>query len=73
MKHNYKIYAKALVQALDLKDSEEKIISNFLNLLIKNNDLSQIKKLLIMLKNCYMKNQIKKRLQLRQQEIMRVY
>lgn len=46
MKHNYKIYAKALVRALDLKISEEKIISNFLNLLKKNNDLSQIKKII---------------------------
>jgi len=49
MKYNYKIYAKALVSALDeALDSvqKEKIIKNFLFLIQKNNDVRQLKKII---------------------------
>jgi len=49
MKYNYKIYAKALVSALDEAQDlaqKEKIIKNFLALIQKNKDTRQLKKII---------------------------
>jgi F0F1-type ATP synthase delta subunit len=49
MKYNYKIYAKALVSALDEAQDlaqKEKIIKNFLSLIQKNKDPRQLKKII---------------------------
>jgi len=48
MKYNYKIYARALVSALDEAQDlaqKEKIIKNFLFLVQKNKDTRQLKKI----------------------------
>ena len=49
MKYNYKIYARALVSALDETQDlvqKEKIIKNFLFLVQKNKDVRQLKKII---------------------------
>jgi F0F1-type ATP synthase delta subunit len=49
MKYNYKIYARALVSALDEAQDlaqKEKIIKNFLSLIQKNKDTRQLKKII---------------------------
>jgi F0F1-type ATP synthase delta subunit len=49
MKYNYKIYARALVSALDEAQDltqKEKIIKNFLSLVQKNKDVRQLKKII---------------------------
>jgi len=49
MKYNYKIYARALVSALDEAQDlvqKEKIIKNFLSLVQKNKDARQLKKII---------------------------
>ena len=49
MKYNYKIYARALVSALDEAQDlaqKEKIIKNFLFLVQKNKDVRQLKKII---------------------------
>jgi F0F1-type ATP synthase delta subunit len=49
MKYNYKIYARALVSALDEAQDlaqKEKIIKNFLALIQKNKDTRQLKKII---------------------------
>lgn len=63
MKYPAKIYAKALVElALKGRGKEQEIVSGFLNLLKKNNDLQGAKKIGELAQNLYLKKTGKRKI-----------